>query len=286
MSKQRGKRDWRKLVVVISCVLMGAVLLAIGATRSFARTAQLETLTYFMDRPRETSLNMTLETGSVRIHRGGGIGVSITGTKYFGAFGTTSDVWLKVIQSGNTLQINQGGSEGPIHLGWAGIDLDISVPSTVNVNLTMQAGNVALDGIQGRARIKTGSDSITITNSLLTDGTELDAGAGTVFVADTILSGKVGMNSNTGMVAFSGDMDPRGMYTFHSDVGTVSVALPGTTSFIVDKMHSGISSIENEFETAHVGRGPYAHIEIFSGTGPVRLRKSEVSRLYDILNQS
>lgn len=276
MSKQRGRRVWLTLVVLVSCVLIGTVLLAIGVMPGFARTAPLEIQTYSATRPQQARLDIQLDAGNVRIHRGNVQGVSIAGTKYFSLFGSENDVGLHMTWSDDTLHITQESAERPIHLGWTGVALDITVPAMVNINLTMRAGQIELDNIHGQVRVKTGADSITVHDSELTDGSVLDAGAGTLIATNTHLHGNVSLKSDTGMVAFSGDVDPQGTYAFHSEGGSISVALPDTASFIVDQLHSGIDTVANEFESKRVGAGPYAHVEIISNAGSIRLRRSEV----------
>lgn len=270
---RKGRRAWLVVVVLVCCVLLGGMLLGIGATGSFTRTAPLAERSYATQPGQPASLDVRLDAGSIHIQRSNDASIHLSGTRHYGFLGKVEDVQVHVSQVGNTLYVKQTAQEGLLHLGWTGLDLNVSVPSTTNLRLSVGSGIVAIAGVSSQVDVFASVGAVTLDGSNLEDGSSIYSNTGTVTARDVTLHGHVSLSSSVSTVAFSGKLDANGIYAFRSNNGAVSVALPGDASFIVDKLSTTSTSISNEFRTTRVGHGPYAHIVLVSQNGPLRLRK-------------
>lgn len=273
---RKARRAWLVVVVLVCCVLLGGMLIGIGATSSFTRTAPLAERSYAIQPGQPASLNVRLDAGSIHIQRSNDASIHLAGTRHYSLLGSPENVQVNASQIGNMLRVEQTAQEGPLHLGWTGLDLNIRVPATTNLKLSVESGAVAIEGINGQVNVVASVGAITLDGSNLTDGSSIYSNTGTITARDVTLHGHVSLSSGVSAVAFSGKLDANGTYAFRSDNGAVSVALPRDASFIVDRLSTTSTTILNEFQTTHAGRGPYAHIELVSRNGPLRLRKVSV----------
>ncbi|EFH87275.1 hypothetical protein Krac_8605 [Ktedonobacter racemifer DSM 44963] len=273
---RKRRRAWLVVVVLVCCVLLGGMLIGIGATGSFTRTASLEERSYAAQPGQPASLDIRLDAGSIHIQRSNDASIHLSGTRHYGFLGRVEDVQVQVSQVGNMLYVKQTAQEGLLHLGWTGLDLNVSAPSTTNLRLSVGSGIVAISGMSSQVNVFASVGAVTLDDSNLENGSSIYSNTGTVLVRDVTLHGHVSLSSSVGTVAFSGKLDANGLYAFHSNNGAVSVALPSDASFIVDKLSTTSTIISNEFRTTHVGHGPYAHIVLMSQNGPLLLRKMGV----------
>lgn len=271
---EKRRRAWLVAVVLLCCVLLGGMLVGVGVTSSFTHTAPLAERSFAILPGQPATLAVRLDAGSIHIQRSNDASIHLAGTRYYSLLGRPENVQVQTLQTGSTLHVEQAAQEGVLHLGWTGLDLNISVPATTNLKLSVGSGAVTIEGMNGLVNVNASVGVITLDNSSLADGSSISSDTGTVIARNVTLHGHASLSSGVSTVAFSGKLDANGTYAFHSNGGAVSVALPDNASFIVDRLSTTNASISNEFRSIRVGQGPYAHIALVSQNGPLLLRKA------------
>ncbi len=110
------------------------------------------------------------------------------------------------------------------------VDLTITVPPQIALNIINQVGDVTIKGltIPSALTVKNDVGNITL------DGVTVQAGM--LVICDV------------GDVRFSGDLGDLGMYTLSADVGSIAVTLPADTSAMLDvAAQVGSISVDNAF---------------------------------------
>jgi DUF4097 and DUF4098 domain-containing protein YvlB len=173
---------------------------------------------------------------------------------------------------------------------------DVRVTEVAKVDVSSQAGSIALDKVRGEANVNTISGDISVHDSngsftLHTVGGGIDArnlvsaGTGDGFAASTV-GGEVTLdqvkmqtikaNTVSGEINWTGPLARAGRYNFHSISGRIRLSLPNNSSFRVSaslgeavKLNSDfkLNYSENQNITGVSNRGGFQRIEATAGSG-------------------
>jgi hypothetical protein len=186
------------------------------------------------------------------------------------------------------------------------IDYDVTVPSSAQVQVTVNSGSIAASGISG-VIIDTGSGSLDVENvqgpiNIHTESGDItarnikgqmiiEAGSGSirangmngqlvattrsgdVVVRDATLSGKSYLKTDSGSIRFEGALDPNGSYQMATNSGDIDLTLPSNAAFQLTAT-TGSGSINNAFGNTLVGVAPRAQITAMIGSGSVVVDKA------------
>ncbi len=207
-------------------------------------------------------------------------------------------------------QANDGQGHDRISImtnpGYMNIDYDITVPGAALVQVQVNGGSVAVDGVSG-VTIDTGGGNLDIENvrgpvnvhtengditaRALTGTMDMEVGNGgsirasnvngsmkavshngDVVVNGAILNGASMLETNYGSVRFTGTLDPQGSYIMRTINGNINLMLPGDAAFQLTGV-VGSGTIYNAFGSAIVGDSPRAQIMANITNGSVTVNK-------------
>lgn len=144
-----------------------------------------------------------------------------------------------------------------------GIDVDLTVPSLADLDLSTTDGDITLDGVSGQISLSTDSGAITAKHVTLKGTSKLD--------------------NSLGDVTFNGALDPASHDDFDSNRGDIGLTFPANGSFHVDASALDgeivsdfpqivVSSIDG---AAHgdVGKAPRALVTVSSTRGSIHIYK-------------
>ncbi len=208
-------------------------------------------------------------------------------------------------------QANDGQGHDRISIatnpGNRNVDYDITAPRATQVQVQVDGGSMAVNGISG-VTIDTGGGNLDIedihgpvdvhtengdiTGNTLTGSMVLEVGNGgsirlnnvhgslkavshngDVVVRGAALSGTSVMETNYGSVLFDGSIDPQGTYTLKTISGNVNLTLPDNAAFQLEAT-TGSGSVSNEFGSDVVGYEPRAQIMATITNGSVTINKA------------
>lgn len=208
-------------------------------------------------------------------------------------------------------QVNDGQGHDRISIaasaGYMNVDYNITAPSTALVQVEVDSGSIAVDGVSG-VTIDTGGGNLDIadvhgpvnvhtengdiTARALTGSMEMEVGNGgsirvnnvngtltavshngDVVVRGAVLNGSSILETNYGSVSFEGSIDPQGTYTMKTINGNVALTLPGNTAFQL-AASVGSGSIYNAFGSSLVGNAPRAQIMVNIENGSVTVNRA------------
>lgn len=226
-----------------------------------------ETRTFHLVAGMQPKLIVSDNNGFVHVRPGAGNIVTVTATKVGDSFGANpGDFNVSYSQSGNTITIQVTNES--IHFfdfsASSQADLDVTVPASSDLQLETGSGEITATGIQGKMTLTSNSGSLQATDVLLTSGSHLSTGSGSMLVR-----GSIGTD---------------GQYKFQSNSGAIDVTLPRSTSFHAELV-SNSGTITNDFPIAaanqtgaygrtvsgDVGSSPQATVTIQSDSGTLHL---------------
>ncbi len=148
--------SWLTWVVVIALIIAGVAALA---TNWRVVTIPMPTRTFqIMEHAR---LMINNGAGTVSIRRGEEGMVSVTATKRASGIGIDpARMQINYAQYGDTLDISSHMDWSILQFGLRTVDLEITVPSSCDVQLQNGAGLVAVQGTSGVIRVRTGGGSV------------------------------------------------------------------------------------------------------------------------------
>lgn len=241
----------------------------------------------------------------VNIHAGSAGSVIVSAKKHGSGYGPNPDD-TKMLY--NQSQNNQGHDQLTIGTdpAFRDIDYDVTVPSSAQVQVTVNSGSVAASGISG-VSIDTGSGSLDVENvqgpiNVHTESGDItarnikgqimmDAGSGSirvtgvngqlkantrsgdVVVREATLNGQSVLKTDSGSVRFEGALDPTGSYQMATNSGDIDLTLPSNAAFQLAAT-TGSGSINNAFGNDSVGVNPRAQITATIGSGSVVVNKA------------
>jgi hypothetical protein len=213
--------------------------------------------------------------GAIRIHRGSVDKVEVRGTRYYSSlFPGRPSYPLNATQQGNQVRVEVWSPQArrTFTFGDFGrIDLDIVTPEFSDVHVRSDASTIGVDGIQGQANIRTNAGSIDVKNASLGSQSFVHTNAGTINVQNVNLEGNARMETNAGTISFSGSVIPGGQYFFETNAGTVDVALPANTAFILDAK-TDLGTVSNLFGNYGVGEGARATLHLRTHLGTISVK--------------
>ena len=208
-------------------------------------------------------------TGQVTIHSGGtGNSVSIRATKLAEGFGgNPNNIHVNYTESSDDKTVTVTVDNGPKFIGLPLVNLDITVPSAINLNLTSNTGGIDVSGVTGQMSLQSNTGSITAEQDNLTSSSTL--------------------KTDTGSVTFNGTIAQNSNYVFSTNTGSVHVTLPSDSTFHVDaKTDTG--SFNSDFPVSNtdkhglgsevhgdVGNSPTTTITLNTNTGSINLDQSK-----------
>ena len=151
-------------------------------------------------------------------------------------------------------------------------DLDITTPSTSNVQVNDGNGDVNIEGVTGGINVQTTQGNIDA-NSVSGQVT-LSSTSGDVSVDNGSLSGQSFLHSVDGDIHYDGSIDAQGSYKFDTVTGSVHVSLPGTTAFHLNGSSTN-GQVENEFGNNDVGSGTRPSLTVSSANGSIHISKND-----------
>jgi len=153
------------------------------------------------------------------------------------------------------------------HLGRCEVDVDMSLPATVEVDLSVGAGDIDLHSLLSGISISAGAGDVE--GSVGGDRVGVETGAGDIRLSG--LTSAVSAASGAGDVRLTFDRAPKGRIDASTGVGDVELRLPAATP--VDASTStGLGSVQQRLENH-----PGADTEVRASTGIGDIRLSESS---------
>jgi hypothetical protein len=181
--------------------------------------------------------------------------------------------------------IHVGGNVGTLHITGVKGQINAKVNSgAVRVeqaqlsdqsNVHTNAGTIHIEqsSLGNGTRFHTNAGTIHITQSQLGMGTRFHSNSGTIHVDQSQLAGSSTMTTNAGSVHVESALAPGGDYQFRTNMGTVHVALPANSAFILAAT-TNMGSVINDFGSNIVGSEPYARLTLHSNMGTVHVERS------------
>jgi Putative adhesin len=303
--RPRKRAPWR---TVLFCVVALAVAIGIAElTGGIPISSMQKTLpARVFSLSGRGSLVVNENSGTVHVHAGDTSQIIVRATEYaYGLGNDLNDLQVQYTQQGNTLTVNANESWG-IVLGNRGINLDITVPSSIDLALHGSSGDINLTGVDGKIDVNTDSGSLSLNNvngplDLSTSSGDItvinesgpvsahaDSGdirldhasgvmnlstsSGNITLDQAQVSGQDLWQTDSGSIQFTGTLDPHGTYQMETDSGNVTLNLPANTSFqLTTSTDSG--SVSNAFTTSTVGNAPHAGITAKTDSGDIRVQK-------------
>ncbi|GHO72038.1 hypothetical protein KSC_109300 [Ktedonobacter sp. SOSP1-52] len=283
--QKRGSRFLGVLLVLL--LLLGAGSLFGGHMLSSNTSGTLPAHTFTLTG--KDSLRVISTHGDVHIHQGNTNTVVVTATKHTPILGNLGDN-LKVdyTQNGNAITVQVEGNSSGFLFNSASIDLDITIPTTSDVDINDASGDITVSDITGQVKAETGSGDIEVTNvegtttlktgsgdiqaSGISGTADIQSGSGDVDLEDAHLQGKSVLHTGSGDIRFDGSLNANGDYTLESGSGDIDVTLPADSA-LQFSLHSGHADIKNDFDTESVGNGPRAPVSIRTGSGDINIHK-------------
>lgn len=174
--------------------------------------------------------------------------------------------------------------------GTRGIDIDVTVPTSENLQVHTGKGSIVLNNLFGNVVATTDSGSLTAKNcqGQMTLNTVLGpisvsqfAGQlvtttrqGNIEASQVQLSGQSSALAYNGAITVDGALDRHGKYNFTTNDGSISLTLPETSAFHL-VVNSVFGSVSNDFIQPVHGKWPQATITIHTGLGEFFLHKTK-----------
>jgi hypothetical protein len=265
------RRPLRWPWIVLTCVLLfllvsGGLAVLFGSfgvagyTSSATETQTFTVSTY-------PTLVLNNDTGSIHVRAApSGNVISIQATKHGSPWANLNDLQVSYAQTTatNTVAVTVTRSNVGTVFSALSVDFDVTVPSSVALQLKTNTGSIDVSGVSGQMMLSSNTGSLQVSG-------------GTV-------KGNTSLVTNTGSVTFNGAITESGAYTFTTDTGSVNVTLPAGSVFHVDASTT-TGSINTNFPgivvqhqqmtgaQAHgdVGSSPQATITLRTTTGSINL---------------
>lgn len=252
--------------------LVAIAVVFIAVTQASLQKVVLPPEVFFVNG--QTRLVINNPTGSIHIRRGSSDKVEVTATKYInGWLGSSYQGNVNSVQNGDSITVGASSNYKYSYLGGLRhVDFEISVPEFTDIQIEGNAGTIRVDGINGRYQLKSNAGTIQIAQGTVSEQSNISTSAGTINVVQSNLRGHVSFVTNAGTINYSGSLDPQGTYTFTTNLGTIDIGLPASSSFLL-KAHTDLGSINNQFGGSIVGESPHATVELKTNLGSINVHK-------------
>ena len=266
LALEQQQVKWRKPRVwgLLMLALLVGLFMSVGKTQaSPASQTQTTTRTFPVGAQPDLSIADT-DAGFIHVHTGSNNTVVITTTikSKSGPLPTvnyatpdSNHIIVTVTDNSPTSDQNQ-------------VNFDVTVPTSIDLELDASAGDITVDGIQGTGHLQSGAGNITLSNTTLSGSGSVTASAGTIIFAGSIAQGAA--------------------YQFQNSAGNIGVILPSNTNCHVDASTSS-GSIQSDFSEVHIhtvdltgaeGEGdigssnPSATLSLQTETGSIAIREA------------
>lgn len=271
-------------IVLALIVLVGLISAAVFTTGQYTMQRNvLSTRTFALTG--HSKLVIKNGSGHVYIHKGSGNSVTVQPTLFAFGLGTGVDPSrLSMSQDDSTVKIEDN------EIGWSlfgnqGVDLDVTVPDAIdldiqdgsgdvqvadvngNVELKTGSGNMTANNLSGDITLKTGSGDIQVTN--LNGQLEMETGSGSIKGNQVTLSKEGKIETGSGDIRLDGSLSPDASYRLQSGSGNIDLTLPTDSNFQL-AVDSGSGSIHNSFGNNSAAN---SSLSIHTGSGDINIRK-------------
>lgn len=133
--------------------------------------------------------NVTLRPGPE-----GQVNVQVTKRVRGGLFGSADEadlekIHVEVTQSGDTIRVEAESPGRSLLSKQINIDVEITAPRGTDIDLQLNAGNSAIEGIEGRVTAKVNAGNLEMRNVTLADGSALTCNAGNLIITAALAAG-------------------------------------------------------------------------------------------------
>lgn len=263
--KRRGLWVVIGLLVLVTLLIAGGIGLVVG---SVIATSSIQTRHFTVGAAPHIVVRQTV--GSIHVNSAGTSDeVSVQTTKWMSGMWSDPNAFrVSYAQSedGNTVTVTVEGPTLSSIFNGPGVALDLTVPSTSDLNLTMNAGDISVTGVSGQLVLLNNTGSITVREATLGAGSSL--------------------TTKTGSIVFRGSIERQGNYLFSANTGSIDVTVPSNAAFHLDASTDtgsisgdlpGVAITHNTVtgSQAHgdVGSAPSASMILRSNTGSIHLTR-------------
>ena len=253
-ARRRGRGSWFWIIIALiilglmsggfGSAFRGRVVPFDGGGFSFPQKSVAETHTYATGTQPTIVINDV--SGDIQVHTGDVSGVTVQTTKQTDSFGNPNNEQIKYLPSpdGNTITITVTGGDGSVNF-------DVTVPSTSNLNLQTNSGDIDAEGINGQISMSTGSGNVTATNDVLSGSSNLSTASGDITAKQDQLAGPVVLHTDSGNITFDGGIASSGDYQFTTGSGDINASFNSNTALDVNASTDN-GSINSQISTVSV----------------------------------
>ncbi|GER87245.1 hypothetical protein KDW_14070 [Dictyobacter vulcani] len=290
-------RDWRfsrteenglgRILLITLAIALVAGLLVVGLINKMG--TQNATENYFFQPQARQKIIINNDTGAIHIHG------QLTGPFGFQVSKYSEGMGLGLISSEVTY--NQDGAKTIVNArlqpdfafaGSRGIDIDVAVPQTAEVEAYTITGTITVTGTVGQVSARTNTGSIEVENSSGRMTLQAETGSiaahnvkgqlimktsqGDVEEHQVQLSNQSSAVVGNGAITFNGSLERNGSYRFTTTNGPINLSLPSTAAFhlILD---NSTGPVTNDFGHLSYGRYPQAQIVLHTQRDAVAVHK-------------
>lgn len=300
---------WGAILPWLSWLVVGVLVIAgLSALGSSWRIVSMPMPLRTFPIAEHARLIITNGAGRVAIRRGEEGMISVRAIRKASGFGIDpAKMQIDCDQRGDTLHIFTQVSWSILQFGLRGIDLDITVPATCDIQLENGSGRIFAQGTAGDLRLRTGSGRIeaydlqgqiavkTASGGIRLGGLQgnvqvstgsggvagtglqgqlaLTTGSGGVSLRQSLLANASHISTGSGGIHFEGALDPQSMTDIKTGSGGITLRLPASSAFVL-QARTGSGGIHNEFGHNEVGVEPRAVLRLRTGSGGIHIENS------------
>lgn len=247
--------------VVVVAALIGGLMAAVG------QTEQTDVTTKTFAVSGMPSLVVSDSAGNVTIQSGSGAHVTVQVTKHAWAASTAvarrglSTVAVNLAQSGNAISVTAQFPTNVFDSGMARrtVDLLITAPPQVNVDVNLGAGNLQARQLSGAIKLVSGAGNLTLSGDTFAQTSLLNTGAGNITGDCAIASGaNVRMQIGAGNATLTMPADTPAHLVASTGVGNMTI-----TGWSMPMMGPGVG----HHTSGDMNPNPTATLTIQIGTG-------------------
>lgn len=246
--RQRRNRRWLWALLIVIVILVLLIGGSFASNSLGSRSQSLARQTFSVSGTPNLVINDA--AGVVKIHQGSGNNVVIDATARGGLLSNLGSATVGARQDGNTINILVGQNGNIFNHG--SVDLDITLPANSNIQATVNAGNLDVNGVSGQMN--------------------LDVSAGELDFENGTIAGQSTFADAAGAINFDGSIAPNGNYIFKNSAGAINLTLPSTVAFTIDAS-SRFGKITNDFGTNTVGSNPTSQVHVQTVVGAVNIHQ-------------
>ncbi len=245
--QRRRQRRWLWIVIIVVIVL---ALLSGGyfSNSAFSRSQRLPQQTFSVSGTPNLVINDA--TGTVKIQRGDSNSVVIDATAHGSLFSNLSTDTVDAKQDGNIINVLVGQNGSIFNHG--SVDLNITLPQNSNLQVTVNAGSLDVNGVSGQMDLK------------------VDAGA--LNFENGTISGQSTFKDDAGAINFNGSIAANGNYDFEDNAGAINLTLPSSVPFTLDAS-SDVGKVNNDFGSNTIGDNPTSTVHVHTDVGAVNIHQ-------------